>query len=153
MASSNGHRARVWQTRLRRVGERAPHRLAVLYVAGFAWAVGTVAAQALPIVLIARLVLVLAVVIAIYATTVAFIVFVVCGRFGVVREARWRSRAATIAVAVAFAWIIVGACAEGRTLLNVAAIAAAELAGAGLYVGRRRVATAARRRLSIERRV
>lgn len=120
--------------------------LPALYVAALAWAAGAVAEQVLPLGLVARIVFVFTVAIALYALMVAFVVFVACGRFGIVRQPRWRRLAATIAVAGSFAWILVSAWHEGRTPLNVAAIAAAELTGVALYVSRRAVLAAARRR-------
>jgi hypothetical protein len=125
-------------------------RLPALYVAAVAWAAGTVASEVLPIGLLARVVLVIVVVIALYAGTTAFVVFLACGRFGVVRTPRWRRQAATIAVAASFVWILIGAWHEGRTALNLGAIGAAELAGAALYLARRSVFAAVRRRVDVE---
>ncbi len=130
---------------------RALRRLSTLYVTAFVWAASVAAAQLLPIGLIARVVLVITVVIALYALTAAFIVFVACGRFGIVRAERWRSQTATIAVIGSFAWILGSAWHEGRTPLNLTAIAAAEVSGVAVYVGRRSVLAAARRRVAVDR--
>jgi hypothetical protein len=125
-------------------------RLPALYVAAFAWAAATVTGELIAVRMIARVMLVIGVVIALYAMTAAFVVFLACGRFGIVRTPRWRTRAATIAVGSSFGWILGSAWHEGRSTLNLVAIAAAELAGVALYLGRRSAFTAARRRLHVE---
>jgi hypothetical protein len=135
---------------IRRSGGRALHRLPALYVAVVAWAVTTVVADAIPIGLIARVLLVLGVAIALYAATAALVVFLACGRWGIVRRGSWRRRAATIAIASFFGWILASAWHDGRTTLNVFAIAAAQLAGVALYLGRPTALAAARGRLRIE---
>src|SRR6266511_2865294 len=84
---------------------------------------------------------------ALYVATAAFVVFLACGRWGIVRRASWRRRAATIAIASSFAWILASAWHDGRTTLNLFAIAAAQLAGVALYLGRRTALAAARGRL------
>lgn len=130
---------------------RALQRLPTLYVTAVVWAASVVGAQLLPIRLIAPIVLVITVVIALYALTAAFIVFVACGRFGIVLAERWRSQTATIAVIGSFAWILGSSWHEGRTPLNLTAIAAAEVSGVAVYVGRRSVLAAARRRIAVDR--
>jgi hypothetical protein len=128
---------------------RVLRRLPALYVAAFGWAAATVVGDAIPVGLIACVTLVIGIVIALYALTVAFVIFLACGRFGIVRRPHWRRRAATIAVGASFVWILVGAWHEGRTMFNLVAIAAAELCGVALYVGRRSALAAARRRLHV----
>ena len=124
-------------------------RLPALYVAAFAWAAATVTGELIPVGVIARVMLVIAVVIALYAMTAALVVFLVCGRFGIVRTSRWRTRAATIAVGSSFVWILGSAWYEGRSTLNLVAIAAAELSSVSIYRGRRSAFAAARRRLHV----
>jgi hypothetical protein len=133
-----------------RSAARVLRRLPALYVAVLAWAVTTVANDVIPIGLIARVVLVVGVVIALYAATAAFVVFIACGRLGIVRRPQWRRRVGAIAIASSFAWILVGAWHEGRTTMNLVAIAAAELSGVALYLGRRSTFAAARGRLRVE---
>lgn len=135
---------------VRHSAARALHRLPALYVAVFAWAVTTVADDVIPIGLIARLMVVIGVVVALYAATAALVVFLACGRFGIMRRPQWRRRAAAVVVASSFAWILASAWHEGRTTLNLVAIAAAQLAGVSLYLGRRSALAAARGRLRIE---
>src|SRR5438132_9773627 len=94
------------QPAVARVGRRLLRQLPALYVAAFAWAATTIAARVLPIGLLATAVLVIAIVIALYALMVAFVVFVTCSRFGIVRRPGWRRQAATIAVGSSFAWIL-----------------------------------------------
>jgi len=143
-----GDRGR-WGVPLRRSAAQALRRLPALYVAVLAWAVTTVADDVMPLGLIARVVLVIGVVVALYAATAALVVFLACGRLGIVRSPHWRGRAAAIAIASSFAWILASAMHEGRTTLNLVAIAAAQLAGVSLYLGRRSALTAARERLRV----
>lgn len=150
MLRMGGDRARRRARSIGRSAAGALHRLPALYVGVLAWAVTTVANDVIPIGLIARAMLVIGVVITLYAATAAFVVFIACGRFGIVRQPRWRCRAATIAVATSFVWIRGGAWHEGRTTLNLAAIAAAQLAGVALYLGRRSALAAARGRFRVE---
>ena len=138
------------RVRICRSAARALQRLPALYVAVLAWALTTVANDVIPIGLIARVMLVLGVVIALYAATAAFVVFLACGRLGIVRRPQWRRRAAAIAIVSSFAWILVGAWQDGRTTLNLFAIAAAQLAGVAFYRGRRSALAAARGRVRIE---
>ncbi len=126
---------------------RALRGLPSLYVAVLAWAAGTVATEVIPVLLIARVVLVIGVVIALYAATAAFVIFFACGRVGIVRRPCWRRRVATIAIASSFVLMLGGAWDEGRTTLNLVVIAAAQFAGIALYLGRRSALTAKRRRL------
>ena len=128
----------------------ALRRLPVIYVAGLSWAVTTVAGEVIPVGLVARVMLVIGVVIALYAATAAFVVFVACGRVGIVRRPQWRRRATAIAITGSFAWILIGAWHDGRTALNLFGIAAAQLAGVALYVRRGSVLAAVRGRFRLE---
>jgi hypothetical protein len=151
MFRRGGDRGKRRVRSLERSAGRALHRLPALYIGVLAWAATTVANNMIPVGMVARMMLVIGVAIALYAATAAFVVFLACGRFGIVRRPHWRRRAAAIAIASSFAWILVGAWHEGRTTLNLVAIAAAQLAGIGLYLGRRSVLATARGRLRVGR--
>jgi hypothetical protein len=146
-AGGDGRRSGV---SIRRSAVRAMRRLPALYVAVLAWAVSVVAGDVIPRGLIARALLLVGVVVALYAATAALVVFLACGRFGIVRRPQWRGRAAAIALASSFVWIVASAWCEGRSALDVFAIAAAQLTGVGLYLGRRSALAAARGRLRVD---
>jgi hypothetical protein len=150
MLRTGGDRGRRRALPIGRAGAQALRRLPALYVAALAWAVTTVAADVIPVGLIARVLFVLGVVIALYAATAAFVVFLACGRWGIVRRASWRRRGGALAITSSFAWILASAWHEGRTTLNLVAIAAAQLAGVALYLGRRSALAAARGCLRIK---
>lgn len=142
--------ATAWE-RLRAVLGELRRAIPSVYVGVVLWAASTVLLQSVSVGPIARIALAAAMAIAVYALLVAFVIFVACGRWGIVRAPHRRRLATTLAVTACFVWVFADAWHHGRSGLNLVAIAAAELAGLALYLGRASVLESARLRITFGR--